>query len=134
MKVPRSHRWLAAFAALLLLLGTAAPALVRMNCLNSGHSVVSIGQADDCCPPEQEHPQGAQIHPVCCEFQRTAPERTAFHVETAPSIGSAFERGPEPGTGFTPSLLDAPKGYGLMAHPLPLLTAERLSQLGRFLI
>lgn len=134
MKALRSHRWLAAFAALLLLLCTAAPALVRMNCLSSGHSVVSIGQAEDCCPPDQDHPKGAQIQAVCCEFQCTAPERTAFHVETAPSIVSAFERAPEPGTGFTPGLLDTQKGYRLIAQPPPLLIAERLSQLGSFLI
>ena len=134
MKALRSHRWLASFAALLLLLGTAAPALVRMNCLSSGRSVVSIGQADDCCPPDAEHPKGAQIQAVCCEFQRPAPERTAFHVESAPSIVAAFERSPDKGIGFAPSLLDAPKGSGLMAHPPPLPTAERLSNLGSFLI
>jgi hypothetical protein len=134
MKVLRSHRWLAALAAILLLVGTAAPALVRMDCLSSGHTVVSIGQAEDCCPPDQDHQKGPQIHAICCEFQRTVPERMAFHVETAPSAVAAFERASEPRTDPAPCLLDATKSYGLMAHPPPLLTAERLSQVGSFLI
>lgn len=130
----RSYRWLAPLAALLLLVGTAAPALVRMSCLSGGHTVLSIGQADDCCPEEERSPEGAQFQGVCCEFDRTAPNRTAFNVEVGPSFVAGITH-PVFARIDAASPLHVPScGYGLSTRPPPLLTGERLSQVGSFLI
>ena len=59
-----THRWLSAFAALLLLASSAMPALVKMSCLSGGHVVLSLGQADDCCPEEGDHHAGSTVHRV----------------------------------------------------------------------
>jgi len=134
MKALRTDKWLALLAALLLLMGTAAPALVRMSCLSGGHTVLSFGQADDCCPEEEQAPEGAQFHAVCCDVERTAPNHDAFNVESGPSVAAAiaypvFARI----DAFSP--LHVPlRGYGLSTRPPPLLIGERLSQVGCFLI
>lgn len=130
----RTYRWLAPLAALLLLLGTAAPALVRMSCLSGGHTVLSIGQADDCCPEEEQSPEGAQFQAVCCEYDHTVPNHTAFNVEVGPSVVAAITHPVL--TRIDPaSMVRYPLcGYGFSNRPPPLLTGERLSQVGSFLI
>lgn len=64
-------------AMLLLLLGTAAPALARMTCVKSGHSVLNIGQLEECCPADG---LGAQqtIDATCCETGTAQPLRADF--------------------------------------------------------
>lgn len=64
-------------AMLLLLLGTAAPALARMTCLKSGHSVLNIGQLEECCPADGiAHQQ--TIDATCCETGTAQPLRADF--------------------------------------------------------
>ena len=134
MKSLRTHRWLAALAALLLLLGTAAPALVRMSCLSGGHTVVSIGQAEDCCPKDQPHHDGAQLRARCCEMERTAPERDAFTTESGFSFATVFMRTPEAHLWPASHPMAAISGYGFTSRSPPLLTTERLSRVCGFLI
>jgi hypothetical protein len=61
----------------LFMLGTATPAVSRMTCLQSGHSEVSVGYAEECCP-EEAPTQGAAVKPVCCEVLTTEPTKHPF--------------------------------------------------------
>ena len=53
---PFRNRGLSVAAMLLLVLGTAAPALARMTCVMGGPSTLSIGAAEDCMPVDHSHP------------------------------------------------------------------------------
>lgn len=134
MKALRTDKSLALLAALLLLLGTAVPALVRMSCLSGGHTVLSIGQADDCCPEEEQAPEGDRFQAVCCEFDRTGPNHSAFNVESGPSVVAAIAFPVFAHINAASPLHVPPGGYGLNTRPPPLLTGLRLSQVGCFLI
>ncbi len=65
------HRWATISVVLLLLFATSGMALSRMTCLMSGHSVVSFGILEDCCP-EPEPSEGPAVAPVCCVFGQAA--------------------------------------------------------------
>lgn len=75
MRPLRAHP-LSVLAMLVLLLGTAAPALARMTCVMDGHTVMSVGQPEDCCPDEQ--PDQAALKATCCEVLQAQPLRSAF--------------------------------------------------------
>lgn len=64
-------------AMLLLLLVTAAPAMARMTCVKSGHTVLSLGQLEDCCPAAGIGHQQT-IDATCCETGAAQPLRTDF--------------------------------------------------------
>lgn len=119
---------------MLLLLGTAMPALVRMTCLSGGHTVLSIGQAEDCCPEEPSTPEGAQLEAICCEFERTAPSRTDFHVESGPTLVAVAHLIAVSSVEMIVPVHDPAIRYAFTSRPPPLLTAERLSQVGSLLI
>lgn len=121
-------------AMCLLLLGTAAPALVRMNCLSSGRSVLSIGQASDCCPPAQDAPKNARLGAVCCEFTKAMPSHAAFHVRAVPVHGPIMAHVSPTWAHVASMLMNVPVDYRPVAHPPPLLIAERLSRIGLLLI
>lgn len=70
-------RGLSLVAMLLLLLGTAAPALARMTCVKSGHSVLNFGQLEDCCPADGIG-QLQTIDATCCETGTAQPLRADF--------------------------------------------------------
>lgn len=72
----RTHG-MAFVAMLLLLLGTAAPALARMTCVAGGHTEVSVGQPEDCCPTDHAHPTD-ELKATCCEVLAAQPQRTDF--------------------------------------------------------
>ena len=134
MKTLRAHRLFAVLAMWLLLLGTAAPALERLRCSMGCPTTVGIGTVEDCCPEGHDEHGSAIVAGDCCDVERTAPEHHAFTAESGSSpidlLASASER----------SALSAPiaigdlVGYGLSSRPPPLLTTERLSRTGRFLI
>lgn len=65
------------FLLVLFLLGTATPAVSRMTCLQSGHSELSVGYAEECCP-DKAPAQGATVKPVCCEVLTAKPEKHPF--------------------------------------------------------
>ncbi|MBL0045147.1 MAG: hypothetical protein IPP33_12370 [Flavobacteriales bacterium] len=133
MKNVRVRQWFSALAALLLLTSSAMPAVVRMTCVNGGHTVLSIGQAEDCCP-DSDQQEGASIQAICCEFQEAAPQRAEFSAEHQ----VAFQL-PEVllySSGVSDSHvadLRTPTDRG-SERPPPLYVLERLSQLCSFRI
>jgi hypothetical protein len=74
---PFRNRGMAVVAMLLLVLGTAAPALARMTCVMGGPSTLSIGAAEDCMPVDHSHPE-TTVKATCCEVLQTQPQRTDF--------------------------------------------------------
>jgi hypothetical protein len=133
MKALRSCRWLASAVALLLLLGTAAPALERMSCSMGCPTVIGIGQVEDCCSGELDHHDGPVLSSTCCELERTAPEHQAFTTERV-MPGFTFIASAELPVPPVPCLLDGAPHSGCTPSPPPLLLGERLSRVGSYLI
>jgi hypothetical protein len=119
--------------ALLLIVATAVPALVRMTCLSGGHTELSFGQGEDCCP-EQDQQDAATLSPNCCEFDGAIPPRSEFNVAytltlEVPVLSVLLSVGdrvvyPIP---LASKRIPSP-------HPPPLGVLERLSQVRSFLI
>lgn len=82
----RTHG-LAVLAMLLLLLGTAAPALARMTCVMGGHTELSVGQPEDCCPTDHTHPTD-ELKATCCEVLQAQPQRDDFVAATHVAVPS----------------------------------------------
>lgn len=76
MRPFRTHG-LSILAMLLLLLGTAAPAVARMTCVVDGHTMLNLGRVPAGCPTE-DHGQGASVAATCCEVLQSEPQRTDF--------------------------------------------------------
>ena len=72
-------------AMLLLLLGTAAPAMVRMTCVMGGHSELQVGQPADCCPTDHQHASD-ELKPICCEMLQARPQRADFVPGSHPAL------------------------------------------------
>ncbi len=112
--------------AVLLLMGTVAPMLTRMTCMQSGRVQMQVGQAKDCCP-ERENGQDAHLEAVCCVFEQTAPKHDVFTAQgfTGPLV-------PELGVMHAEAITCIP-GVPEVSHttlctrPPPLLMGERLS-------
>ncbi len=62
-----SNRWVSVLVAMLLLFATSGMAITRMTCLLGGHSVVSLGALEDCCP-EDEHSDVPTVKSECCDL------------------------------------------------------------------
>ncbi len=62
--------------AALLLFAALAPKLSRMTCTFSGRSLVSLGEAKDCCPASEK--PDAQFTTTCCEFTSVQSEIPTF--------------------------------------------------------
>lgn len=77
-------RLFAALAVLVLVAGTAAPALARMTCVMSGRSVVGLGTATGCCPAQED--AAPTVKAQCCEVSKAEPQRTAFVPVPAPAL------------------------------------------------
>ena len=124
------HRWATIAVVGLMLFATSGATLSRMTCFSEGHSVLSFGGADDCCPEEES---GAGLKAACCELSQAQAGPIAFvpHdvLALAPVLMAldavpvvvALERS------FVPvSWLDS--------RPPPLLAPERLASIASFLI
>ncbi|MFT3884838.1 MAG: hypothetical protein QM724_05230 [Flavobacteriales bacterium] len=121
-------RWLQVMAALVLLLGPATPALARMTCVNSGHSVLNVGQARDCCPVDHTHSTPA-VKAMCCELVQAQPQRSAFVASASPEL-PALEALPIGISLETPVLsLDEAVRLVPQARP-PTLIGRRLAAIG----
>lgn len=125
--------WSSALAVLVLLLGTAAPALARMTCVNSGHTVMSVGQARECCPADHGH-RTTTVKPTCCELTQAQPQRNAFlttHGPELPPLTAVLDR-----PVAVPSIIVADPGAGLapFSRPPPPDGIRRLAAIGTFLI
>ena len=119
-------------AVLVLLLGTAMPAMLRMTCLAGGHSVVSMGQVEDCCP--KDHAGSATFSATCCELWEARPQRSEFVPALkamVPMPVAVLHQQPvfvAPGP-VPPALTDAH-----IARPPPLSRDQRQATTGVFII
>lgn len=134
MSTTRAHRWLSAFAALLLLASSAMPALVRMSCLSGGHVVLSLGQADDCCPEEGDHHTGSTVQAACCDVESAMPQRSEFQESAGQHTWLPVFTGHAAITTFLPVLVEQTDNDRIRSRPPPLRVSERLSQVRSFRI
>ena len=134
MRLMRSLRSnsLSVLAMLVLLMGTAAPALARMTCVAGGHSVLSVGQVEDCCP--ENDAQGATVSATCCEMWEARPQRSDF----VPAVNAMV---PVPVATLHPGSVSAPLRMVTQAptdahisRPPPLPRAQRQASIGVFII
>lgn len=116
----------------LFLAGTAVPAVSRMDCLMSGHSTVSVGFADDCCPGEGEE-QGATVKAVCCEITTAEPGKQPFANQQHVLVPDQPAMAPVLGVQM-PAVVLHRAGVHLSRRPPPPALAERLAVVGCFLI
>lgn len=131
MRKLRRNPWAMAAMAVLLLLATSGVGLSRMTCLSSGRTVISLGKADDCCPPEEE--QGMALAPACCSYTEAGGERAqALPCITSDDLLIALPALPVSGTACAPLLRPAPSWQP--TRPPPLGAPERLSRIRVLLI
>lgn len=71
------HRWATILVVGLMLFATSGATLSRMTCLMGGHTVLSFGLADDCCP-EPESGSHAVLKATCCEFSEAKGATVTF--------------------------------------------------------
>ncbi len=123
---------LSILAMLVLLMGTAAPALARMTCVVGGHTVLSVGQVEDCCPDEVAHT--STVSATCCEMWEARPQRSDF----VPAVNAMV---PLPVAMLQTRPLFAPMALAPQAttdahisRPPPLPRAQRLASTGVFII
>ena len=118
--------------ALLLLLATVAPKLSLMTCTSSGRTALSIGDAKDCCPANEQ--AGAQLNMSCCEFTSVQAEIPTFTTTAvvAPAPVQAV-------LSFWAPVIMAPRaaGHAFSTRPQcrpPRLLSDRLADLQVFRI
>lgn len=128
----RAHG-LSLLAMLLLLLGTAAPALARMTCVAGGHTVVNVGQAADCCPTDHHH-QATTVSATCCELLQAQPQRTDFVQGTGAMVPLLFAMVLPATVHPVVALAPVVRYDAHFSRPPPLLQAQRLATFGLFLI
>jgi hypothetical protein len=117
---------------LLFLLGSAAPAVSRMDCLVSGHSEVTVGYADECCPEEGDA-QGPIIKAVCCEVLTAEPGKQPFAPQPPVLVPDQPVLVQVLGVDVPAVVLHRP-GVHIARRPPPPALAERLAEVGSFLI
>ncbi|MEO8589756.1 MAG: hypothetical protein ABI432_10335 [Flavobacteriales bacterium] len=126
------HRWVTLLVVGLMLFATSGTTLSRMTCLAGGHSVLSFGQAGDCCP-DADSGGNATLKATCCELSQAKPGTVTFvpHdvvgltlvlmvVDAAP-VMIAVER-------------SSVTHMWLASRPPPLNGAERLASIGSLLL
>lgn len=128
----RTKRWLAHAVAVLVLALSSAPAVARMQCLESGHERYAVGDRFDCCM--DEHPEGTTVfRATCCEVDVADPHKADYVPQVSIALYTiALERSPvalwlDPAIGAVP-----PLGPEDVCAPPPL--GLRLSHLGSFLL
>jgi len=117
---------------LLFLLGSAAPAVSRMDCLVSGHSEVTVGYAEECCPEEGDA-QGPTIKAVCCEVLTAEPGKQPFAPQPPVLVPDQPALVQVLGVHVPAVVLHRP-GVHIAHRPPPPALAERLAEVGSFLI
>ncbi|MBK7943965.1 MAG: hypothetical protein IPJ85_01055 [Flavobacteriales bacterium] len=131
MRKLNKNRWALASLALLLLLATSGLTVSRMSCLISGHSVLSLGIAADCCP-DDEHGEGVAFKATCCDLAKASAER----VVLLPSSSADLIALPlaDPVQIWAASTRECISVQWLNSRPPPLIGRERLALMRRFLI
>jgi hypothetical protein len=128
----RAHG-LSVVAMLLLLLGTAAPALARMTCVQNGHSVLNIGHAGDCCPVD-DRPDGPTLAATCCQVLQAQPRPVDFVKVAEASVPAPVVLMLPEALVQVPALPADVRRDIRFARPPPLAPAERLAILSIFRI
>ena len=79
----KRNKWITAFMGVIFLFASSGAMLSRMTCFVGGHSELSIGMADDCCP--EDLADGPTITASCCAFTTAQADLTDFvpHPPTA---------------------------------------------------
>jgi hypothetical protein len=116
----------------LLLFATSGAVMTRMTCLMSGQSQWSLGLMEDCCPENEELPEGPAIGALCCVMEQAAAPDATFLNHAGPEV---------------PALLflqgDMPQVHVLLPEARPIVWptgrpppagTERLALLGTLLI
>ncbi|MBK6409716.1 MAG: hypothetical protein IPF78_08455 [Flavobacteriales bacterium] len=124
---------LSVLAMLVLLLGTAAPALARMTCTMGGPSIVSFGQAEECAPVDHSHPV-TTVQATCCEVLQARPQRSDFVTVASAMVPVLFAM-ILPAV-IIPAEIAAPvvRSDARFSRPPPLAHSQRLATTGVFLI
>lgn len=130
MRKLHRNRWAMAAMAMLLLLATSGVTVSRMTCLMSGHSVLSLGKGDDCCPVD-EH-DGAALEATCCDMVQAGAERVEL-LPTAAIDPVALPEADAVATWRMPAARVITVRW-LDGRPPPLVAPERLSLLRVWLI
>lgn len=124
------HRWATVLVMGLMLFATSGATLSRMTCFSEGHSVLSFGAADDCCPEETS---GPGLKAACCELSQAKAGIVAFVAHDALALAPmlmALDAVP-----VTVVLETASTGTSwLESRPPPLRAPERLASISSFLI
>lgn len=124
---------LSVLAMLLLLLGTAAPALARMTCIMGGPSIVSFGQPEDCSPVDHSHPV-TTVQATCCKVLQTNPQRSDFVPAVSAMVPVLFAMVLP--AAIIPAEIVTPviRRDAMFSRPPPLARSQRLATTGVFLI
>lgn len=126
------HRWINLLVVGLVLFSTSGASLSRMTCLTSGHSELSFGLADDCCP-EDGGAEDAALKATCCEFSEAKAVGLTFVpndlLVLAPVL-MALDAAPV----MIAAELSVARFTWLDSRPPPLLGSERLATIGSYLI
>lgn len=120
-------------AMLVLLLGTAAPALARMTCVMGGHSVLSLGQATDCGPVDHSH-NTTTVTATCCEVLQAQPQRTDFVPSANPMVPTLFAMVMPASVFIKEAIAPVVRSDAWFSRPPPLPRSQRLATTGVFLI
>lgn len=124
---------LSVLAMLVLVLGTAAPALARMTCIMGGPSILSVGQAEACSPVDHAHPV-TTVQAACCEVLQANPQRPDFVPVPSATVPVLFAM-LLPAV-VIPAKIAAPvvRRDAHSSRPPPLARSQRLATTGVFLI
>lgn len=124
---------LSVFAMLVLLLGTAAPAMARMTCIMGGPSILSVGQAEDCSSVDHSHPI-TTVQATCCEVLQANPQRADFVPAASAMVPVLFAMVLP--AAIIPAEIAAPvvRRNAHFSRPPPLARSLRLATTGVFLI
>lgn len=128
----RQNKWSAALLAVLLLFVTSGFALSRMTCLSAGHSVVSVGLAEDCCP-EDATSAVPVLKAQCCAITQAVGSTDPFtpHVELALDLAAMQVEHAPLHVEYFVSVRAVPRAE---SRPPPKLLSVRLAANGSFLI
>ena len=125
------HRWTVHLVVALLLFATSGTMVTRMTCLIGGHTELTIGLAEECCPHE-EH-AGAVIGPQCCDIGQTDQLESSFIVQAdLDLLGIFLALGSAPFITFTTP--DPTPIAWLQSRPPPVDFGERSARTGTLLI
>lgn len=124
------HRWATILVVGLMLFATSGATLSRMTCFSEGHSVLSFGAADDCCPDEAS---GPGLKAVCCELSQARAGIIAFVPHDMLALAPVLMALDAVPVMVVLEIVSTGTSW-LESRPPPLLAPERLASISSFLI